>query len=223
MSIGETHAHLTTPQLRKLHKGETVQLKHEHIGEGLKIHLAHGKIKKMLTAKRNKKGMRLKMTPEEVEMNGHGIFDFIKKVAHKVGSFVKNDVAPVAKSAYKGYQKYVKPVVGPAIRKGLAKALPVAVAAAATMLGQPELAIPAAAFASKIATPLVDTVGNVSGAYGLKHKKRFHLREDSATMVHSRHPAMNPVLPLPDFSKPDHKHSGGRLTRGGSFLASGGY
>jgi hypothetical protein len=229
-SYAELHANITTPQIRKLAKGENIQLKHEQIGHGLKIHLSHGMVKKMMNAKKKMRGTRLKMSPEEIHMNGEGIFKNIKKAANKVGKFVKNNVVPVAKKVYSGYQKHIKPIVSPLIREGLTKALPIAVGAAATALGQPELAVPAAAIASRISSPLVNSIGNATGAYGLKkpRRKRFVLRTDRSTMVHSYHPAMTPALPLPDFSKPDYQFNGGRLThykqrptRGGSFMPAG--
>jgi hypothetical protein len=206
--IGEIKLNLSQPQWRKIHKDKTVLIKPESIGCGMKVHLPQDKIKKLQNAKKKNKGIKLSLSAEEKLLAGEGFKDVLKK-------------------GWKGYQKIVKPVVGPLIRKGLKAVVKAALPAAAVALGQPELAPAASALANSVGDQAVDKLGDVTGAYGLK--KNLKLKDDWSNFVNHRHPAMNPRLPLPDFSTPNTTNSGGRLlvkaghpkvaiTRAGSFL-----
>ena len=75
--------HLSSAQKKRLLNGYIVSLKHTHIGKGnTKVHVTGMQHKRMLTAVRNSKGMRLGMSRPQLNHNlkhGSGIFDVIKK------------------------------------------------------------------------------------------------------------------------------------------------
>ena len=191
---------LSPAQVKKLLKGEATLLKHHQMSGGeIEVHLSVKKHKKLLKNLAEGKGMKLSL--DEREREGGNLRGFFKKVGQ------------VAKKVYSGYQKYVKPVVSPLIREGLTKALPMAVGAAATALGQPQLALPAAALAAKVASPLVNRVGDVTGAYGLGDHHSSKVETSRSTFINSHHPAFTPALPRRDMSVSMH---------GGSFRTMGG-
>lgn len=84
----ELALHISRPQMSKLHKGLAVQLKHADIGKGVhKVHLTQQQFRKMGTAHKNGKGIRLQFNPEQI--NHHiekGFFDSLKKTIKDAGS-----------------------------------------------------------------------------------------------------------------------------------------
>lgn len=226
---------LSPLMIRKLGDNKVVQLKGGMIGGGMKVMVPPHMAKRLSRAQRLNKGMRFHMTPEDLEMNG-GRINW-----KKLGRTIKKG----AKKAWEGYKKYVKPVVGPAVRKGLTKGAQALVAA------NPELG-----FLEPVVAPAVAKVGDISGAYGMK-KKRAAPKKKSvsggsflatgsyrgggagartilergtpanvlagpalpAPLVHGVSPAMYPVI---DYGSPqfgsDYIPSYGRMMRGGSFM-----
>ena len=215
----EVHAHLSHEQVKRLHKGETVQLKHDQVGRGEhKLMLSKSKATKMMTAHRSGKGMRLHMSPAEISASGLSL----------------KDVGNALKKGYQLYQKNVKPLVGQQIRAGLTNAIKVGAPALAAAVGMPEASPALAALADKYAASAVNAVGDVTGAFGLPHgkhkKKMLRIKDDYNTLLQHQHPAMNPHLPLPDQSHPQytnigagvvHHHHFHHHTKGGSFLPAG--
>ena len=192
---------LTPTQAKRLLKGQATLLKHEQMeGGDVEIHMSAKKHRRLMRNMSKKKGYKLSLSPEELD--GGGLKDWMQKA----GTFIKDKIV-------KPYQSVVKPVVGPMIRKSLAKALPAAAGAAATMLGQPELAAPAAALASKIAAPLVNKIGDVTHAYGLGgagvEKHHHRLESNSSNFLNPSHPAMHPILPPHDMSYGAYERHGG--------------
>lgn len=188
---------LTKPQLRKLHKGQCCQLKPDQMrGGSITLMLSRGKVRKIRTAHKKSKGLRLKMTPDEIEQSGEGFKEIMKNVGEKIKKGIKK--------------------AGPYIRKGLTEAVKVGLPALAVAVGQPELALPAKVLADTVAKKAVDKLGDVAG-FGMKRKR---LKDDYSNFQASDHPAMSPHLPLPDFSKPNpHLMSGsGLIAKTGSQL-----
>jgi len=153
----------------------------------------------------------MKLSHEEREMNGGSIASFFRT---KVLPVYKRDVAPTVRSA-------VKDIAQAAVNSAANAALgPVAGPAVASLVPVGQLVDQAEASLNKAV-----------GGSGIKGRPR---RRPGTTSHHllsaSTHPAMESHLPLPDHSKPNHTHSGGRLsvhhavrgsrrtTRGGSFL-----
>jgi hypothetical protein len=201
--------HLSSGQARKLLKGEGILLKHTQVAEGgAKFHLPPHIIKKLHSAKRRRKGLRLRLGEEDRDVNGGSI-----------ASFFKNKVLPV-------YHASVAPVV----RQSLKDIANAAAGAVGSSVGGPTGAMLAAQAAPYI-NQGVDYAGNKTGGFGLltRHVRRHRVGRG----VRLVHPTVyRPTLPgLPDFSMPDFVHSGvsqrelaprtgGRkaVVRGGSFL-----
>lgn len=86
---------LSRPQIAKLLEGKPVNVSHEKMGTGKGEHVVHLKpqnARKMLSAYKKGKGMRLAMTPEELHetvRHGSGLWDKIKSGAKKVASLAK--------------------------------------------------------------------------------------------------------------------------------------
>jgi len=69
--------HLTDAQMRKLLRGHTIQISKETLGMGAGknvIHLGKKHSNKMMRAYNARKGLRLKLEPEELEVSGAGFF-----------------------------------------------------------------------------------------------------------------------------------------------------
>ena len=176
MVYEEVKMDLTKPQLRKLSKGQTCQLKPAQMaGTGVTLLLSRGKVRKLGTAQRKQKGLRLKMSQEEIERSGEGFKDILSKIKRKMKS------------------------ASPEIRKGLTEAVKVGLPALAVAVGQPELAIPAKIVADTLAKKVVDKVGEKVGFGG---RKQYKLKDDYSLFQSPSHPAMNPPYPqLHDMSE----------------------
>ena len=113
--------------------------------------------------------------------------------------------------------KQVKPKVRRAIKKALDVAVPLA-----TSIVAPELAPVAKALTDTFSEKVVNKMGDTFG-FGTRGGA-LRAGSDYSQFQHIRSPAMNPVLPLPDFSRPNFTHTGaktGGMMRGGSFLPPG--
>ena len=157
---------LTPHHVRRLSNGHTIQLKHHHIGHGVRVHLHHHKVMHIHRAHRNRRGVRINMDEHELHASG-----FWSKVKHGL------------QEGWKGYKKYVKPIVSKAIRKGLVKGIEWGAPAAATFFGAPEAAPAAAQIAHLAANDLVNAVGNKTGAYGVR-RRRHPRRHTSGGKIH---------------------------------------
>jgi hypothetical protein len=211
ISVKPTHA-----QFKKLKKGEVVQLKHHQLLPGgqdmaLDVYVHPDVHKKVKKAIKDKKGIRIQLTPTEMQMNGQGFMDFWDKVKN-VGKMIKDNIVDSSL-----YQQSVKPLVRQAVDAGIARYAP--------------LAGPAAPFLIQG----VNELGKQTGAYGLKkvsRKKKYKLQSGFQTMMGPDHPAMNPTMPyLPAIggamcasckhslpvSKPASGAGRPRKVKGGSF------
>jgi hypothetical protein len=129
--------HLTKQQISKLGKGLATNLKHSQMGadKGEYVVMLHpSNARKMLSSYRKSKGMRLKLSPEEVEMTekeGSGFFKSLKKhtgvgkaqflsSAKSIGKQVATTGAMVAGEAIGAYTG--NPQAGEAIGRALARA-----------------------------------------------------------------------------------------------------
>ena len=79
MFPNEIKVHISDAQKTKLKRGHSIQLKHEHIGQGAKtISLTNQQHRKMMTAHKNGKGIRVQFSPEQIEHH-HDFFGNLKK------------------------------------------------------------------------------------------------------------------------------------------------
>lgn len=192
---------LSSHQLKKLGNGNKIIIKPEMVGKGIKLKLPTEHIKAINNAKKSGKAYKIQLTTTE-----------------------GGDLKKTLKTIWRGYQKYVKPVVAPAIRKGLTQAVKVGLPALAVATGNPELAPGAAWVANEIGDKVVNQIGDVTGAYGL-HSKKHKLKDDYSLIISPDHPAFTP------YQKP--LKSGGRMnvnlhlgkpkliSRSGSFIPAG--
>jgi hypothetical protein len=176
--------------VHKLASGKTIHLTHDKIGEGMSIIVKRPKSTRLHRAKRMARGSRLKLDPDELEMQGGSFLSVLKNI----GSFIKDKVFtnPVYKQA-----------IAPLIRQGLnagVDALSTAVGSKAPFL---------APLVGEAGRAGVSKLGEVSGAYGLGHMKR---RRGASGAILSQNPGpfmefggpLNPNLPRRDYSSPDY-------------------
>ena len=150
---------LSSRQMSRLRNGHTIQVKPDVVGRGMPLKLHGSKVRKLHTAARRQKGCRLDMSPEEFEASGiswKGFKRGVSKAAKETGK--------VLKVGYKGYQEYLKPTLGPAIRKGLQTGARALGAAAAAATAQPELAL----VGELLARETIPYIGDKTGAFGMK-------------------------------------------------------
>jgi hypothetical protein len=129
--------HLTTTQIRKMGQGLGVNVKHSQMGADkgdIVVMLKPQNARKMLTSYRKTKGMRLSMTPDELDAtmkHGSGFFQTLKKWtgvgksafvsgAKKVGKQVIKHGSVVAGTAIGAYLG--NPMAGAVIGKALGEA-----------------------------------------------------------------------------------------------------
>lgn len=100
---------LTKAQARKLAKGHTIQVKHSQLSggalpDGFPVHLR----KQIAKAMKTKKGMRMQLSPHELQ--GAGIMDWLKSLVN----MVKVGAKPIL-SIGKPLIKAAAPIIAPAI------------------------------------------------------------------------------------------------------------
>lgn len=104
--------HLTDAQMKKLLNGYTVQISKETIGLGAGknvVHLGKKHARKMMRAYNSKKGLRLKLEPDELEMTGAG---FLGKAGKALKSVARNkEMQKLGQFAI----DYVSPYIGQAV------------------------------------------------------------------------------------------------------------
>jgi hypothetical protein len=141
---------LNESQAGKLVRRQPVQLKHSQLlPEHRHYLMLHPEThKRAMKAMAAGKGLRITLTPEEIEASGSGFFDLLKKaanVASKVGRFVKEKIIDSNL-----YQKQIKPEVRKLVDSGES--------ALQTVLPAP---------VAGVSKTLIDALGNKTGAYGL--------------------------------------------------------
>lgn len=148
------HLKLEPHQAQKLHKGHAVQLRHEQLGiEGahhLMLHMT--KAKKLHSAHRRKKGVRIQLSEPEISatMEGEGFGDFLNKIKSGAQWLKKNIIDSGA------YQSIAKPIARRIVDTGLAAATP--------FLGP---------VGSDLARQAVNVIGEKTNAYGLQKRKHM--------------------------------------------------
>jgi hypothetical protein len=192
----EVQLDLQPHHVLKLAKGHTIQVPHKMIGSGMTIIVKKPKHTRVHRAHRNQKGCRLSLDPEELEMQGEGFWDTLKKI----GSFIKDKV--FTNPIYKQH-------VAPLIKQGLNTGIDVLSGLAGSQA--PFLA----PVVSQIGRAGVSKLGEATGAYGLvpvmagtRRKGRGSgsiLPQSQMAGTFSQHGGpLNPMPPRSDFSAPDY-------------------
>lgn len=183
--------HLTRKQINALTKGSATNVPFAHMGSGageVVVMLHPQNARKLLTSYKKGKGMRLKLTPEELETSMiHGSGFNIGKAFKKMGRDIKKGfnkeiarpVSGIARDIERGAKKTFTPQLGRDILSGLEtvgrpvgsflihEGIPVlgnvAGEALATLAGNPELAPFAGALGQSLATRGADALGRKTG------------------------------------------------------------
>jgi hypothetical protein len=208
----EVKVDLSERNLARIRNGHTIQLKASQIGGGTKIQVNDELAKRVATAMKKNKGVKIQLSAQEIEASGLKLRD-VGRALQKMG---------------KAYNRKVKPVVGPIIRDVMTQVVKKGLPAAAIAMGQPELAAPAALLADKYAASAVNALGDATGGFGVKAKARKTTRakgpskppavpkraitydENMSGFLPANHPAMWPSNSV----QSDHSI---RVTKGGSF------
>ncbi len=182
---------LTERQVRRLLKGENVQLSHPQLmTEQHPLVLHHENVKKIHRARKSGKGVRLALSHPEIMASGEGLLDWFKNI----GQF---------------YQDHLKPVVGPIVKQSVSALKDFGVNALKTAV--PILAPEIDSLNQRYGQQAVDALGRVTHSYGLKMKKKrgtqggnVSLSDNYSNFIAPRHPAAQPHLPLNDPGSADH-------------------
>ncbi len=204
---------LSQPQFHKLRKGHQIQLSHQQIGHGVQ-HRHHVMVhpetaKKVHQAKMKQKGVRISMTPHEMEASGEGLKEFWEKLKN-AGQFIKNKIIDTP-----FYQQTVRPIAKNLVNQGIDTFVP--------------------APARDVAHQASSFVGEKTGAFGLHprgrksvmHQMPMHpsmMPNTSGHVVDNVYVWPQPIPNLVNWGvgvQPKKKHAKGRgrgrKPQGGSF------
>lgn len=141
---------LTPGQMERLAMGGAIMVAPEMVGGAVQCTISGAKKAKMM--KNHAVGKKFRLTMDPQELKGGSFKSFLRKLK-------------------RGYQKYVRPRIGPKIRKGLKEAAHGALEIPAAMTGSPEAVNIAKAIATEL-EGLVDWLGNKTGAFGMRPPRR---------------------------------------------------
>lgn len=184
---------LSAPNIKKLVEGKTIHLPHTKLMKGIEVSLKKKKVNRVVRAHTKQRGVRLRMDPDELEMQGGAFWDVLKNI----GSFIKDKV--FSSDVYKQN-------IAPLVKQGLESGVD-------TLAGLAGSRVP---FLAPVVRDLgragVGKLGEVTGAYGLRRKQRGM----GGAIMQEAQPgsALNPALPMQDFSKPDYSLVRPHLVKG---------
>jgi len=100
---------ISPAQMTKIRKGLPIQIKHESMGNGdIVVSLHPENAKKMMSAFKRGKGLRIQMDEDEVRASG--LLDGLKKLGKKAEKSIVDVGNKVAKPIKKGISQIPKPV-----------------------------------------------------------------------------------------------------------------
>jgi hypothetical protein len=155
-------------QARKLVKGKPVQLSHSALSQGHNVKMmvhpsTHKRVQKAL---RNNKGTRIILSQSEID--GSGIFDFLKNAA----SWVKKNIIDTDL-----YQKNVRPIARELVKTGVSL-------------------IPGPQLARDVATKGTEYLSEKTGAFGMRGRGRpSGLKSDRSDFLNPNHPTFDSKPP----------------------------
>lgn len=174
---------LTSSQVKKLMSGRPIQLSNKQLIDGKHWLALHPEsAKKIGGAIRRNRGVRISVSPHELEASGEGIADFFKNFvsgAKQVGSFLKEKIIDQP-----FYQQNIRPLVRGAVDTAFKTVAPqLGVAAPAAQKG-------------------IDLLGEKTGAFGLrkrrgKKKGGAMTPEEAAEHAFIRQMAFTPIIYYP--------------------------
>jgi hypothetical protein len=109
MYMEQVQLSISPAQMSKIKRGMPIQIKHESMGNGdIVVSLHPENAKKMMSAFKRGKGLRIKMDEDEVRASG--LLGSLKKIGKKVEKGVVDAGNAVAKPTKKVISKIPKPV-----------------------------------------------------------------------------------------------------------------
>jgi hypothetical protein len=175
---------LTRRAINKLKKGGMIRV---NAGD-VPVHMSRSKMEQLAKKLSKGKGMNMSLTPEEIQMNGEGIFKSVRKgvnrLAKKTGDYLKSTQ----------FRKDLVNVARPTL-KGVAKA-GIGSLAASAIATNPELApliVPAAYAATYGADKLIDNPSLITG------NKTY---DKGGMILPMRKPSVPRVPRIPKMPKP---------------------
>jgi N-acyl-D-aspartate/D-glutamate deacylase len=180
---------LSGERIRKLMKGQTIQIKPEDMDGEVELVVSGGSIKKLQKARRLGKQVRLMLSPEERDMNlqGGSITDFLKKIGKTTMATAKKIKKEVIDTPL--YQEKIKPLVREMVKQAVKKA-------------------PIPSIYEDKVNEYVDKVGKKTGAFGVGRGDGSY-----GSIMGSEAPVMKKKLPFVPIAQP----KGGKKDKGGSF------
>lgn len=146
MDLEKVKLTISENQFEKLRRGHQIQVNAKKLKSGKHALYVNANLaKKIRAAKRKNKGVRFKISHEELVMSAEGLRNFLKK-------------------AKKWYDKHLKSKAGPLLKSGLKKLANIAVTEAEVLA--PEL-IPILETGRKLIPKATDKIGELTGAFGV--------------------------------------------------------
>ena len=109
MYMEQVQLSISPAQMTKIRKGLPIQISHSSMGNGdVVVSLHPENAKKMVSAFKRGKGLRIQMDEDEVRASG--LFDGLKKLGKKAEKSIVDVSNKVAKPIKKGISKIPKPV-----------------------------------------------------------------------------------------------------------------
>jgi hypothetical protein len=143
---------ITSAAAQKIHKLQTIQLRNDQLEGHIKIILSPENYKKLASARRRGKGVRLLLTKKELMLTlqaGGGLKEWVQK--------------------FQKFYAQIKPVVGPLLKQGLSKAIDLGATAVSAVAPQ---AAPFVQLAKdKYKQKAIDVIGKKTGAYGMRPQR----------------------------------------------------
>ena len=177
--------------MRQMVKGKPVQISHANLHRNtMTVHLHPENHKKVMKAKRAKKGVRLQLSHQE--LHASGILDFFRNIGSKIAdgaNWIKNNIIDS-----QPYQAVVKPIATELVNK-------VANPLIDEFVPQP---------LRGVAHDAVGAVGKATNAYGGRLKQFSKVQAMSVAPASEFRPLINPSL-LPSFETPHHLPKGAGL------------
>ena len=161
--LSEIGVHLSKNQLDKLRRGHRIQISGGALDGPHRLLVKSHNLKRIERARKANKGVRIQLDEEEID--GSGLKEILKK-------------------GWDYYQKNIKPKVSNTVRNVLTQTVEKGIPAVLTALGQPELAVPAAALAHKFAGKAVNYIGDHTHAFGLQGGGAIILSKPGTYTIH---------------------------------------
>ena len=147
MDLEKVNLTISENQFDKLRRGHSIQVSANNLKNGKHVLYVNPMLaKKIRSAKRRNKGIRLNLSKHELEVSAVGLKDFLKK-------------------AKKWYDKHLKKSVGPALKKGVEKLGDIVIDEAEAIL---PVAKPVLEKGRKYIPKIAEKVGDITGAYGFQ-------------------------------------------------------